>query len=150
MIKYTKHILLTICCTLMLTSCGKADVGEMFERYLWQNRVIVILSPGIDNKDRTQQLETLTTNQSGLKERDIVIWDIVHYERISVDGEHKPQLWTPPFYDQFKVDKKDFTFILIGKDGEEKLRKNNTVSAEELFAIIDAMPMRKREMKNIK
>jgi hypothetical protein len=36
----------------------------------------------------------------------------------------------------------------VGKDGGEKLRSDTVVSPEQLFSIIDAMPMRKDEMKN--
>jgi hypothetical protein len=41
-----------------------------------------------------------------------------------------------------------FEIILIGLDGGIKLRKNDIVSREELFSIIDAMPMRRNEMRN--
>lgn len=37
--------------------------------------------------------------------------------------------------------------ILIGKDGGEKYRKSTILSNENLFAIIDAMPMCRTEMK---
>ncbi|WP_041734743.1 DUF4174 domain-containing protein [Dyadobacter fermentans] len=40
-----------------------------------------------------------------------------------------------------------FTFILVGRDGGEKLRSSEVVSAEKLFGLIDAMPMRKDEMR---
>ncbi|MEM7620524.1 MAG: DUF4174 domain-containing protein [Pseudomonadota bacterium] len=37
--------------------------------------------------------------------------------------------------------------MLLGKDGGEKLRKARRVTADELFALIDAMPMRQQEMR---
>jgi len=37
--------------------------------------------------------------------------------------------------------------ILIGKDGELKLRKELPVELSEIFSVIDAMPMRQREMR---
>lgn len=40
-----------------------------------------------------------------------------------------------------------FTFILVGRDGGEKLRSSDVVSAEKLFGLIDAMPMRKNEVE---
>ncbi|TLV02884.1 DUF4174 domain-containing protein [Dyadobacter luticola] len=40
-----------------------------------------------------------------------------------------------------------FTFILVGRDGGEKFRSSDVVSAEKLFGLIDAMPMRKSEVK---
>ena len=38
------------------------------------------------------------------------------------------------------------TVVLIGKDGEEKQRWNRVVDPQELFDLIDAMPMRKKEI----
>lgn len=40
-----------------------------------------------------------------------------------------------------------FTFLLVGRDGGEKLRSGEVVSAEKLFGLIDAMPMRKNEVE---
>ena len=36
---------------------------------------------------------------------------------------------------------------LIGKDGDVKLRSELTIANEDLFAVIDAMPMRQSEMQ---
>ena len=43
-----------------------------------------------------------------------------------------------------------FTFILVGRDGGEKLRSKELVKTDKLFGLIDSMPMRKREMKDQK
>jgi len=37
--------------------------------------------------------------------------------------------------------------VLIGKDGSPKLSSDDLVSFDKLSALIDAMPMRKREIK---
>ncbi|MEO1019351.1 MAG: DUF4174 domain-containing protein, partial [Pseudomonadota bacterium] len=49
--------------------------------------------------------------------------------------------------DAFGVENSDFRVLLIGKDGGVKLRSNEWVSAHEVFALIDTMPMRRREMQ---
>ena len=40
-----------------------------------------------------------------------------------------------------------FVVVLVGRDGGEKFRSGEPVLAEELFEKIDAMPMRRREMR---
>jgi hypothetical protein len=40
-----------------------------------------------------------------------------------------------------------FVVVLVGRDGGEKFRSEDPVSAQELFDRIDAMPMRRREMR---
>jgi len=47
---------------------------------------------------------------------------------------------------KFSAGQGSFLAILIGKDGEEKIRRQK-VSLTEIFAVIDGMPMRQREMK---
>ena len=41
-----------------------------------------------------------------------------------------------------------FEVLLVGKDGGVKLRQETPLSVDDLFATIDAMPMRQREMAN--
>ena len=43
---------------------------------------------------------------------------------------------------------KAFSVVLIGKDAQEKLRRTSPLAPNELFAIVDAMPMRQAEMRN--
>lgn len=42
----------------------------------------------------------------------------------------------------------DFEIILIGLDGRIKLRQSQFLLDEDLLRIIDAMPMRRNEIKN--
>lgn len=39
-----------------------------------------------------------------------------------------------------------FSVLLIGKDGGEKLRVNEVPDLQAIYAVIDGMPMRSREM----
>ena len=39
-----------------------------------------------------------------------------------------------------------FSVVLIGKDGGEKLRVNDVPDLQAIYAVIDGMPMRGREM----
>ena len=48
---------------------------------------------------------------------------------------------------RFKVSCASFRVVLIGKDGSPKLSSNDLVSFDKLSALIDAMPMRKQEIK---
>lgn len=46
----------------------------------------------------------------------------------------------------FDVPEGGFALVLVGKDGGEKFRAHEPVRAREVFDLIDAMPMRRREM----
>ena len=49
---------------------------------------------------------------------------------------------------EYNVQRGTFAAILVGKDGGEKFRSGEPVRPEILFDLIDAMPMRQREMQN--
>jgi hypothetical protein len=46
---------------------------------------------------------------------------------------------------KFSITDKEFKLVLVGKDGKVKLTTNSP-SIKELFAFIDSMPLRKREV----
>lgn len=48
----------------------------------------------------------------------------------------------------FGLDANSFSVVLIGKDGGEKLRVNDVPDLQAVYAVIDGMPMRGREMSN--
>ena len=50
-------------------------------------------------------------------------------------------------FDYFKVKEDTFAVFLIGKDGGIKMRKEKVVPMEEIFRLIDSMPMRQAEMR---
>lgn len=48
---------------------------------------------------------------------------------------------------RFHVGSGEFAVVLVGKDGGEKLRSEKPITFERLRDVIDAMPMRREEMK---
>jgi hypothetical protein len=48
---------------------------------------------------------------------------------------------------RFDVSPKSFAVVLVGKDGGVKLKRNVKVRLEEVFTLIDSMPMRQDEMR---
>ena len=89
-----------------------------------------------DSKMAEKQLAIWKAAQPGIEERDLTITEVTGNELL---------------YKKYKVDRQtDFTLILVGKDGSEKLRTHSLLSNNKLFALIDAMPMRREEMRNTK
>jgi hypothetical protein len=96
------------------------------------HRQLLILKNEANQHLAERQLNLLREAEAGVRERDI---------KISVGGREDA------LYNSFVSDTSGFTVLLIGKDGSEKYRTNKLLMVDELFAIIDAMPMRKREIK---
>ncbi len=49
---------------------------------------------------------------------------------------------------RFGVGEGAFAIVLVGRDGGEKFRSPEPIPAERLFDLIDAMPMRRREVRS--
>ncbi len=81
------------------------------------------------------QREMLQSDSLGVEERDLwiaVFTDPKTFRRM---------------YEHHGAPRHEFSLILIGKDGAEKLRSDKPVTTTELFELIDAMPMRQAEMR---
>lgn len=87
----------------------------------WNERVFVIDTPTTDDPAFQAQAAALLPAWAGLRERDVLV-----LTRTGAEA---------------------FQFRLVGKDGGVKLTAAQPVDPAELFAIIDAMPMRRAEMR---
>jgi len=130
----------------------KAIVAAKMEPYLWQNRVLIIFAPMGCETILKRQNANLSGDRVGVAERDLVVWRVMgnpsgSSSSVSVDGITDEGVPSRAFYGYFAVEPDGFAVILLGKDGTEKLRQSEPVTEEELFGLIDRMPMRQREMQ---
>lgn len=130
------------------SGCGNAmDVGQVFESYLWQKRVVLVFTPSDRDENYREQIHIFESIKDGMVERDLVQWVIIDNTRVTKEGAVLPQVGTPKLYRHFNVPAQKFTVILLGKDGEEKLREQSALTSDALFSLIDAMPMRQQEVR---
>jgi hypothetical protein len=112
----------------------------------WKNRVLLIFPSGDDT--RNIEFELTGEISEALEDRDLIYFymgDTINTNSgFSFSGDYQKKL-----KQQFQKGSNQHMYVLIGKDGSAKLRKeNNKIDWQGLFATIDAMPMRIREMKN--
>ena len=100
-------------------------------------RLLLLFTKSAHNIQYIDQTRILKEDEAGLNERDIVVKEYVYNTR----NAH--------LFKEQKI-KSDFVIILVGKDGGEKYRSPNTVSLKYLYGLIDAIPMRKAELKEKK
>lgn len=110
----------------------------------WKNRVLLIISEKVNSESYKKQINILKNNNEALLERKLVIYHILP-KKYKLNNEN----WVASSNLFKRYNSKDETFkiVLIGLDGSVKLEENNVISAEKLFSIIDAMPMRKSEIR---
>ena len=124
---------------------GSIDASRLMSQLSWEKRVLLVFAAHRQDADYRQQSHLLATINDGLVERDMTVIRVFADGRVVVDGQSYQQS-AASFYRRFSVPAGDFRVILVGKDGSVKLDRSDVVSDEELFILIDSMPMRRNEM----
>ena len=117
-------------------AAAAASPVDPLARHRWASRVLVLSAPAADDRRLAAQREAMTSVRSGLRERDLVVVEAVGHavEAAAV----RRRLGLPA--DAFRA-------VLVGKDGDAKLTSSEPIPPQRLFSTIDAMPMRRDEMR---
>ncbi len=135
------------CLYLPLLGCSQANVSDLLESYLWQNRIIITFAPSERDASFQEQRALLKRHYREVVDRDVILWHIFADGHVMMDNKRKAHLPARTFYKHFQVPAEGLTVILIGKDGTEKLRRQSVVAPLQMMAAIDKLPMREQEMQ---
>ena len=114
-----------------------------FEEHRWSNRFLILTG---DNEIVNAQLELFSTLDAELIDRNLVIINSNDSSIFFGDIVGVPN--TRGTQKRFGLDENQYEMVLVGKDGGVKRRYSNVVDPQVIFNIIDAMPMRMREMQS--
>ena len=126
---------------------GQEALSMDLNQFQWKNRLLFIFAPEEgDSIFQALQSEILTL-PDGISERDLVVFKILetgpsYMETTRIDPQTAAAIRT-----KFAAPLGQFTCILVGKDGGTKLKRHSPVKIKEVFDLIDAMPMRREEMR---
>ena len=97
-----------------------------------------------------KQIDLLRDRRPDISERDMVVLVTQgNQDTISAIGYASlPPGAALDLKTRFKPNPSGLTVVLIGKDGGEKARWDKLVQPQEIFDLIDSMPMRQSEMRN--
>ena len=116
-------------------------------QYRWQNRLLLVFAPAVTDPQLHKQSAWFTSQPLEFQDRDLLTF----YLTEEAIGESENVRFSPEevtrLQEQYSVQSGTFAVLLIGKDGGLKYRFDEPVTAEEIFARIDAMPMRVQEMR---
>ena len=110
-------------------------------------RPLLLFAANPDDPSLLAQMTKLKDAAAGLHERDVLLIAIP----FNTPSPTETSLTTADATEarrRFHIPPTDFTVILLGKDGGEKLRSSKPVPFDKLRDKIDAMPMRRQEMQN--
>ena len=100
--------------------------------YQWNHRPIVVFANSTEDVNYRRQIKMLELDTESLIDRDVIILtDTAPSDETPLRDALRPR---------------GFALLLIGKDGQVKLRKPFPWSVRELSRAIDKMPMRRQEL----
>ena len=116
-------------------------------QFQWKNRLLLLFAPNRNHPLFDVLQKSIATQQTEVADRDLVIFEILESGASRMDtSDIDPQV-AQSLRDKFDVRPGRFTVILVGKDGGIKLNRQDQTRLEDIFALIDAMPMRLEEMR---
>ena len=128
-----------------MTMLQAQDLSE----HRWKDRLVLLLSDDLANPELRKQQQILTGLNQELRDRKIVVYTVTpEFLYTGLKGMKKNRNNT--LCRKYKKGKASFQVVLLGLDGGVKLRENRAVKPEELFGLIDRMPMRRAELRRKK
>lgn len=131
---------------LAATAIGAKDAAAASNPYLWKYRPVLVFAPDDGDAKLVRQKQAAEARADAFRERNVVV--------VYVVGNSVTQAFGPPpgaaasaLRQKYGVAAGEFQAILVGKDGGVKLQSASPLSAERLSKVIDAMPMRRDEMR---
>ena len=112
-----------------------------------ERRLFLILAASLEDEGFDRQDRLLEGSEDGFQERDMLRGDLFEDGTGSFGGEAVSAGDAAAVRERFGVEPGRFVALLVGKDGTVKHRFDGPVGPGEIFALVDAMPMRRREMR---
>jgi len=133
---------------------GMTMQGQHLDEYHWENRILLVKTKNERSEKYRDQLEEFRGATEALKERKIILYQIVGSQYDLIDyaniNHRESGALSNEMTDRILNHNNQFEIILIGLDGGIKYRKTELLPTEDLFSIIDSMPMRSAEMRKKK
>ena len=131
---------------------GAKSNGQDLSDFKWKNRILIVKTLKSDSEKFNGQLNEFKNSNEGFNERKLVLFTMKKDDFSLIDFTTGESSYSGKVSESISKNilnqSSDFEIILIGLDGGIKLRQGEILLKEDLFRIIDAMPMRRNEMRN--
>jgi hypothetical protein len=129
------------------------DTPFALQQYQWRNRVLVVSAPSPDDSNLLEQLAELASTSDEFADRDMVLVTLLDNADAKAGDRKLTRAEVAATRTTFAATRTtlgirpgSFALQLIGKDGSVKLTAKSATSMNEIYALIDSMPMRQREI----
>ena len=126
---------------------GKDTDSVDLKAYQWKNRLVLLFASSEEDQDYLTLKKEIGLQAMEVKDRDLQVFYVLERGESRLDQERLNPHQALFLKRHLSVPSGRFTIILIGKDGGQKIRQESPIDLKEIFAIIDAMPMRQQGMK---
>ena len=124
---------------LFLLFCLPLQAQDLLS-HRWEERVVVVYSANLDDKNADEQLALFKSTQAELEDRAMVVY---HITNEGYRFNFSPELESSDSEDE----EFDFKVMLLGLDGGIKYESNAVEPAQVYYELIDRMPMRRSQMR---
>ena len=124
--------------------------ADPISAYQWKNRILLLDFPGTEAEALVGFEKQIRQSAAGLKDRDLIVFHVGELGR-------KGKTYASPLSEEARAAlrrqlglgemSKTASVILVGKDGGTKSVQRSKLSLATFFTLIDAMPMRRDEVR---
>ena len=139
--------LLISCFTFMNTSAQDLDT------HTWNNRIVIIKASSVASNNYQAQLKQFEDATDEMIARKFVLYTILGEDVSFINYEDSTKNKVGKLTEDLaKIlnQKHNFEILLIGLDGGIKRSETEVLTKNDLFEIVDAMPMRRSELRKNK
>lgn len=132
---------------LLLFAAIPSAIAQEIQQHRWKERLILVFAPNEEDPAYLEQVEQLQDSGEALNARKVMVYQILP---VVYKKGIKTEKWQAREAGTLAGMKAEdgFGTLLIGLDGGVKLRSRRVVEPDKFWALIDAMPMRKAELKD--
>ena len=145
--------ILTIRVVLIMIGCFSFmnSNGQNLQKHKWENRILIVKTSDIKSKKYQEQLKEFRNSIEEMIDRKFLLYQIIGNDFVLIDYKNSELNNSGKIsgksIEKILNEKENFEVILIGLDGEIKLQQTEILIKEDLYKIIDSMPMRRDELR---
>ena len=122
-------------------------MAQKLSDFKWEKRLLIISNPTNYIEKESQQLQYLGPLDQDFTDSKLLVLKLRDKTYSILNSKETTNVSDPKGINRLSLSETEFSVLLIGLDGSIKLRQDQIISREDLFAIIDGMPMRRTELR---
>jgi len=118
---------------------------DALSQFAWKNRVVLIFSRSENPNQAVQQLHAVRKFELEVQERQLIV-GLINEDGGQIGKIDISKAEALELFNKYGLGENSFAVVLIGKDTGVKLKQFSPVPAQDIFDLIDSMPMRRSEI----